>query len=155
MAEYNNSSPGAACNYATLSHYNSHGTALNVPVPAQQRGSNGLYVVPDWGLGFGYNALTHGQTVGSCSGFFNITDAYGKNASNCNTQYVKRLCNGGPVGTDCASMNLNPGTDSFCSQAERVGPPVRSDDGRGGLLFGKCCPKCKDLKPSQKYATAE
>ncbi len=92
MSEYNNSTVGAACSYATLSHYNSNGQ-LKVPVPDRTRGVSGAYVVPSYGLGYGYNALTHGQKMGTCSGFFNITNAYGKNANNCNTQYVRTLCN--------------------------------------------------------------
>ena len=91
MSEYNNSTVGAACSYATLNHYNSH-SSMAVPVPDRTRGVSGSYVVPNYG-GLGYNALTHGQKVGTCSGFFNITNAYGKNANNCNTQYVRTLCN--------------------------------------------------------------
>ena len=92
MAEYNNSTVGAACSYATLSQYNSNGQ-LNVPVPDRTRAVSGMYVVPTYGLGAGYNSLTHGNKAGSCNGFFNITSAYGRNANNCNTQYVKTLCN--------------------------------------------------------------
>ncbi len=94
MSEYNNSTVGAACSYATLSHYNnSAGLGGGPPVPDRTRGVSGAYVVPSYGLGHGYNALTHGQKMGSCNGFFNITNAYGKNANNCNTQYVRTLCN--------------------------------------------------------------
>jgi len=92
MSEYNNCTAGSACSYTTLSHYNSNGQ-LKVPVPLRDRGLSGSYIVPQYGLGFGYNALTHGQKAGSCSGFFNITNAYGKDAKNCNTKYVQSLCN--------------------------------------------------------------
>ena len=92
MSEYNNSTVGAACSYTTLSNYNSNGQ-LKVPVPRSTRTVSGMYVVPTYGLGAGYASLTHGQKTGSCSGFFNITNAYGKNANNCNTQYVRTLCN--------------------------------------------------------------
>ena len=92
MSEYNNTSVGAsACAYATLSHYNNGSQGLaNIP---QIRGQvNGMYVVPAYGTA-GYASLTHGDTAPSCSGFFNITSAYGQGANNCNTQYVKKLCN--------------------------------------------------------------
>lgn len=91
MAEYNNSSVSAgACAYATLSHYNNGSQGLNkVPVPRST--VSGVYVVPTYGAP-GYNTLTHGNAAPSCSGFFNIGNAYGKGANNCNTQFVKRLC---------------------------------------------------------------
>lgn len=92
MSEYNNSTVGAACSYATLTHYNNSNGQLRVPTD-RTRSTAGYYVVPTYGLGAGYNSLTHGQKMGSCSGFFNITNAYGKNANNCNTQYVRTLCN--------------------------------------------------------------
>jgi len=92
MSEYNNSTVGAACSYATLSHYNSNGQ-LKVPVPNRTKGGSGFYLVPSFGLGAGYNTLQHGEKTGTCSGFFNITNAYGKNANNCNTTYVRSLCN--------------------------------------------------------------
>jgi hypothetical protein len=91
MAEYNNSSVGSACNFATLGNYNSNGQ-LAVPVPHTTHGTSGAYVVPVFGAGLGYDALTHGNNVGSCSGFFNITKAYGAGAQNCNPQYQKSLC---------------------------------------------------------------
>jgi hypothetical protein len=90
--EYNNQTVGASCSYATLSRYNSNGQ-LAVPVPERTRGVSGAYVVPSFGLGHGYNSLTHGRKTGTCNGFFNITSAYGKNANNCNTQFVRTLCN--------------------------------------------------------------
>ena len=85
----------SACNFATLSNYNSNGQ-LKVPAPARVRGASGAQVVPSYGLGFGYDALTHGQSSAvTCGGHFTITDAYGKGANNCNTMYVRTLCNSG------------------------------------------------------------
>ena len=98
MTEYNNSTVGAACGYSTLSSYNNSGGLAGIPIPDRVKGVSNYYVVPHYGLGYGYNALTHGQNAGSCSGFFNITNAYGRNANNCNTRYVRTLCNGGFVG---------------------------------------------------------
>ena len=83
----------SACNFATLSNYNSNGQ-LKVPIPSRTRGAIGAQVVPSFGLGYGYDALTHGQAP-TCSGYWNITNAYGKNANNCNTMYVRTLCNSG------------------------------------------------------------
>ena len=91
MSEYNNSTvQGGACSYATLSHYNNRSSG-SMSSPAVPRTTvSGMYIVPSYGAP-GYSALTHGAAP-SCSGFFNITSAYGKNASNCNTQYVQKLC---------------------------------------------------------------
>tara|TARA_Y100000389_G_C17215478_1_gene390652 strand:+ start:310 stop:606 length:297 start_codon:yes stop_codon:yes gene_type:complete len=93
--EYNNSSVGSACSYATLAHYNNSGH-MKVPVPQRTSGVSGAYVVPSYGVGSHVNtyaALTHGNKTGSCNGFFNITNAYGQGANNCNTQYQRQLCN--------------------------------------------------------------
>ena len=38
------------------------------------------------------DTLTHGGKSSGCSGFFNITTAYGKNAANCDQQYAVRPC---------------------------------------------------------------
>ncbi len=99
MSEVNSSS---ACNYTTLGHYNhvnagtmeharASGSAHNIG-PGGQR-NMGIYVVPVWGAP-GYDTLTHGNQVGTCSGHFNITQAYGANAASCNTRFVERLCSG-------------------------------------------------------------
>ena len=82
-----------SCNYTTLSHYNAvtpgtmqHASASSSPVDNQ-----GVYVVPVWGAP-GYNSLTHGNQAPTCIGHFNISQAYGANAANCNTRFVQRLC---------------------------------------------------------------
>ena len=82
---------GPACSYSTLGNYNgsSRGTMGHPTVPATT--VSGSYIVPDYGT-IGYNALTHGD-VPSCVGYFNITNAYGKNAASCSTRYSQRLCN--------------------------------------------------------------
>ena len=91
MSEYNNNAVGAsACAYATLSHYNNGSQGLS-HIPQIRGQVNGVYVVPNYSVP-GYDALTHNAPP-SCSGFFNITSAYGQGANNCNTQYVKKLCN--------------------------------------------------------------
>ena len=85
-------SVGPACNYALLGNYNN-----NLSAGAQTMGSTGpsnaagSYVVPAYGMS-GYDALQHGNGVGNCGGYFSVTNAYGQNAGNCNTQYMKTMC---------------------------------------------------------------
>ena len=95
----------SACNYTTLGHYNdvNAGTMEHARASLSQgqpRGHPGgqprgqdVYVVPVWGAP-GYDTLTHGTASGTCSGHFNISHAYGANASSCNTRFVERLCTG-------------------------------------------------------------
>ena len=102
MSEVNRFS---ACNYTTLGHYNdvNAGTMEHARASLSQgqpRGHPGgqprgqdVYVVPVWGAP-GYDTLTHGTASGTCSGHFNISHAYGANASSCNTRFVERLCTG-------------------------------------------------------------
>jgi len=79
---------GSSCSYATLSHYNNGSKGMQPPVP---RGTtSGAYIVPAYGAP-GYGTLMHGAAP-SCSGFFNISDAYKSNGGNCNTKFVKKLC---------------------------------------------------------------
>ena len=75
--------------YASLSHYNKAGA----PVPAVAQAVAGAYVVPSFGAP-GYDALTHGQKSPTCTGHFDITTAYGKDANKCSTHYTRRTCDG-------------------------------------------------------------
>lgn len=77
---------GPSCSYATLSNYN-HGMAMAQPRVGDH---SGFYVVPQYG-GPGYGTLTHGSAP-SCSGYFDINNAYMSNGGNCNQQYVRKLC---------------------------------------------------------------
>jgi hypothetical protein len=98
MSEVNSSS---ACNYTTLGHYNAVNAGTMEHARASQSGHSvgpggtrqGVYVVPVWGAP-GYDTLTHGFKAPTCSGHFNISQAYGGNAANCNTRFVERLCSG-------------------------------------------------------------
>ena len=100
MSEVNSSS---ACNYTTLGHYNNvnagtveHARASSSkdqPLGPGGQHKQGVYVVPVWGAP-SYDSLTHGNQVGTCSGHFNISQAYGANAGSCNTRFVERLCSG-------------------------------------------------------------
>ena len=139
--EYNNSTVGAACGYSTLSHYNNGGPP-GVPVPDYVRGVVGEYVVPSYGLGFGYNALTHGQNAGTCGGFFNITNAYGRNANNCNTRYVRTLCNGGAVG-GCKGTRYGccPGSNKAASGPNHEGCRLGKNCKSRNMLPPRACRK--------------
>ena len=82
---------GPACSYATLNHYNKTMKGSGF-LPPQPTNVTGTYIVPDWGMNYGYNSLTRGDAP-SCAGYFNIQGAYGKNANNCSTQFKTRSCN--------------------------------------------------------------
>jgi hypothetical protein len=98
-SEYNNSRVGSACNFATLSTYNAgsgvgrgDGSGLmgNPPMMRGSADTSGFYLVPNY-TAPGYDTLTH-QKAGSCSGHFNITNAYGANADKCDTKYSRSIC---------------------------------------------------------------
>jgi hypothetical protein len=82
---------GSSCAYANLSSYNSSvpGSLGSPAVPATT--TSGVYVVPNYSA-IGYSALTHDAAIPSCSGYFNISNAYGADAANCNTQYSQSPC---------------------------------------------------------------
>ena len=85
---------GNSCNYVTLTDYNSSSPGMlgHPAVPATT--VTGHYVVPDY-KPITYDALTHGDgNQYGCSGYFNVTNGYGLDAANCNTQYSQRPCNG-------------------------------------------------------------
>jgi hypothetical protein len=90
MSEYNNSTVGAnACSYANLANYNSN-YSLGVPIPLTT--TSGSYIVPGY-TAPSYSTLTHNMPP-TCGGYFNIIQAYGKHAANCDTQYNKVKCGG-------------------------------------------------------------
>jgi hypothetical protein len=87
--EYNNNTVGgSSCSYASLSTYNNGSKGMSPPVPATT--VSGVYVVPSWSAA-SYNTLSH-DSAPSCSGYFSVTNAYGKNANNCSTKFVQKLC---------------------------------------------------------------
>ena len=88
MSEYNNSAVSGGCQYTTLGHYNSGSKGMSPPVPATT--TVGVQIVPGYTQP-GYDALTHGGP-GCCTGYPDIQAAYGKNAQNCSTKYLKKLC---------------------------------------------------------------
>ena len=95
MSEYSNQTVGSACSFATLSTYNNsnpnmkNGMMNQVPAPMNTLQTAGVYIVPNYSAP-GYDTLTKGGS--SCSGFLNITDAYGKNAQQCSQKYLKKMC---------------------------------------------------------------
>ena len=86
----NNCSGVPPCNYSTLGTYVKRTHSIRAPLPA---GTQTGYIVPNY-KPLGYNALSHGQSVPSCSGYFNIYSAYGQGSGSCNTTYSTRLCGG-------------------------------------------------------------
>ena len=92
MSENSNVSVnGPSCSYNSLSNYNGYSKrGMNHPQVAPTT-TSGMYIVPDYAA-IGYNALSHGGSP-SCAGYFTINSAYGVNANNCSTKYMKRLCN--------------------------------------------------------------
>ena len=82
---------GNSCSYTSLSNYNSSSPGT-LGAPAYKASTVvGSYVVPNYSA-IGYGALTH-DVAPSCSGYFNITNAYGANAANCGTTYGISPCN--------------------------------------------------------------
>jgi hypothetical protein len=97
MSEYNNTTvSGPSCSYATLTHYN-NGSNMQVPLPAGGFAAGSivpvpLKVIPGYGSS-GYNTLLAPSKDKSCSGYFNIQSAYGRNSgSGCGQQYIRKLC---------------------------------------------------------------
>lgn len=85
--------PGVGCNFAQLGTYNHGFRGIRPPIPMTS--VSGYYVVPAYG-GPSYSTLLHGGS-GSCGGgsgcgYFQIGQAYGSDAGNCNTQYMGSLC---------------------------------------------------------------
>ncbi len=95
MSEYSNQTVGSACSFATLNSYNNpnshmkNGKMNQVAAPMNSLQTSGVYIVPNYSAP-GYDTLTKGGS--SCSGFLNITDAYGKNAQKCSQKYLKKIC---------------------------------------------------------------
>lgn len=84
MSNYSNNS---GCGYAQLKSCGVAPANLGKP-------SSGVMIVPNYS-GPSYDALTHGQKTPSCSGYFNITNAYPMNANGqCNQQYSQLRCSG-------------------------------------------------------------
>jgi len=97
MSEVNSN----GCSYVTLSQYNSAaGGCMSSSDCSTNKNHHATMMVPVSGM-VGYNTLTVSPTAGpsaradpSCSGFRNITNAYGANAASGScTKFVQRACN--------------------------------------------------------------
>lgn len=87
--EYSSQTVGCGGCYQSLSTYNQQNPGTQPPVSSKT--VVGHYIVPAYGA-ISYDALTHGRSQPSCSGYFNITRAYGRDAAACNQRYLQRLC---------------------------------------------------------------
>ena len=77
-----------SCAYAKLATYNKGG-GLG-PKMVSATATSGQYIVPAYSAS-GYNTLT--SKVPSCSGYRDISNAYGSGSGGaCNQKYVTRLC---------------------------------------------------------------
>lgn len=84
---------GSSCNYANLCNYSQgYSQGVLAPMPAGTRGRMAVQIVPSYGTD-GYNTLTHGNVGPSCSGFFDINNAYPAYPS-CD-KFTSRLCSSG------------------------------------------------------------
>jgi hypothetical protein len=98
-SDHYNQGGSAGCNYTILQSYNAP-YQMGVP-PQTNKVITGNYIVPSFG-GFGYDSLT--SKVSNCSGYSDITSAYGGDAAGrCQTTYTTTLCGNGMLGQDCAS----------------------------------------------------
>jgi hypothetical protein len=88
-----NTVQGLSCSYVNLSNYNSTSEGSLGSPPLRAATVSGSYVVPNYAP-IRYDALSHGDTQPSCSGYFNIKGAYGANAADCNTEYMTSDCTG-------------------------------------------------------------
>jgi hypothetical protein len=81
-----------SCQFATLATYNGSlgnpAMAGQTPVPLTT--AVGMQLVPAW-HSITYDTLQRSGQF-PCNGYPTIMGAYGTNANNCQTQYVKRLC---------------------------------------------------------------
>lgn len=78
-----------ACDFASLGNYSAD---YSMNVPNVGKTTSGVYTVPAWDA-ISYDSLT--SKVPSCSGYSNITSAYGSGAGACNTKFVKATCGNG------------------------------------------------------------
>lgn len=81
--------PSSGANYATLGTYNTNNGFRGIRPPVPMTSVSGYYVVPAYSAP-GYNTLTHGRGTGG--NYFQIQQAYGSGAQNCNTKYMGALC---------------------------------------------------------------
>ena len=82
----------ASCNFRTLGSYNQiHNPAMVGTPSIPTTTALNMQIVPAY-QSISYDTLQHGVSQPQCGNHFTITQAYGTNANNCQTQYIKRLC---------------------------------------------------------------
>jgi hypothetical protein len=87
-SSYNHQTVSAASSsYVTLRNYNQGTPGFSPPVPATT--VSGVYVVPTWSYPPDYDTLIKGKNN---SGYADIKAAYGKDAHNCDPQYIQKPC---------------------------------------------------------------
>ena len=102
MSQSTNSNYGyqqasAGCSqYNTLGAYNGSQCMRGIQPPVPTTNVSGFYIVPAYSAP-GYNTLQHGGGSDGCGGtsssaYFQIGQAYGYGAGNCNTQYMGSIC---------------------------------------------------------------
>jgi hypothetical protein len=93
MSEYSRPTVTSnGCAYTTLDNYNQNYTGrqgVGAPVMSQTR-SNEVLIVPSYG-GPGYSVLTNGMRNPSCSGYYNVSNAYPNFPNTCG-QFSSRMC---------------------------------------------------------------
>lgn len=82
----NYTSGGGSCSYNTLGNY-TDGYSMNVA--PQGKIVSGHYIVPTWDP-ISYDSLT--GSVPTCNGYYDIKNAYGKGAGNCQPTFLRSLC---------------------------------------------------------------
>lgn len=96
MSEYSGLSVSNGCNYSNLTRYNNltnnaSDTLRQPQVPANVAFTQGKYIVPTFAGAASYNSLVINPS-GSCSGYGNITNAYGSGSQSCAPMYQTKLC---------------------------------------------------------------
>lgn len=79
--------------YATLGGYNQYGSVYNrgIRPPIPTTNVTGMYIVPSYSAP-GYDTLQHGGSSNRGSNYFQIGQAYGYGAGNCQTRYMGAIC---------------------------------------------------------------
>jgi hypothetical protein len=131
--DYNNSSGGAACSYASQGNYTAD---YSMSVPFQGKLSKGMYITPSWGS-IGHADLTN--KVPTCSGYFDVNSAYGSNAGNCQTTYRTSLCGNRPMKQDCGSLPPSDRTSCCVASCQQMNwrPGMPNPDGCNPPLPGQ------------------
>ena len=132
---------GSSCSYTTLNNYNSS-TAGSLGSPAYSASTvKGYYVVPNYSAP-GYNALTHGNDTPTCSGYFNVTSAYGANAANCNTQYSQMPCGNSIIKGERINDYYEEYDAERCTHDSNLRYPYYCMNENCKKFHGKCYEKC-------------